>query len=339
MTSAGPLSHRSSSRRRAGLVLIAGLTALATACGGPGTGAAPSAGSTTTAAVPEREAPLVPPPLPVPPRYVAAADEVAPELKTVAAQFVEDLLTYEPDVPSSAADALPPADRDVAAPLMAGGVSSRAEVRFVQLGGLRPIVAPEYGSAMVVVEQTLTAADGGTHTEVRTVDVRLVRTGGGWVVAQLASAGGAPVPDPGELSPAAAAALGEPGLLLPDSARWDIADGSISDTLLEVAVALARVAPVQVTVLRSGHPQHVIDDRSEPPVSAHTEGRAVDIWAVDGVPVRAMTDEQVRELGQRILALPGVAQVGVPAGLDLDGPGPRSFANAVHDDHIHVAVR
>ncbi|WP_299958819.1 hypothetical protein [uncultured Modestobacter sp.] len=343
-----PVPGRPARARRGGSVVAAAATALLLAgCAATSSAAEPTAAggaagqSSQVQPAPATVAPApVEPVLPaVPPRFVAAGNEVEAELKTAAAHFVEDLGTYDPAAPSVRAAALPGPEQEIAASLGRADASSRVRVLFVQLGGLRPIAAPTYASAMVVAEQVRTGVDGAVRTEVRTLDVRLARGDHGWAVVELASAGGAPVDPPAELSGSAAAALAEPGLLLPDSARWDIAAGLAQDQMLDAAIAVARQVPIQISVLQTGHPYTVIDDRPAPPVSAHSSGRAFDIWAFDGVPVHDLTPEQVRELGELVLAVPGVTQVGMPTGLDLDGPGPRSFANAVHDDHLHVAVR
>jgi hypothetical protein len=72
-------------------------------------------------------------------------------------------------------------------------------------------------------------------------------------------------------------------------------------------------------------------------LSNHAQGRAVDIYAVDGANV----------VEQRIEGSPAyslaawmhdlaVEEIGSP--WDFDGPGGRSFTDAAHQDHIHIAV-
>jgi len=121
-----------------------------------------------------------------------------------------------------------------------------------------------------------------------------------------------------------------------DSARLDILAGEISPVLLELMMDLADVTPYGVTVMATGHPYHVFGtDR----VSHHTLGRAIDIYLVGG---RQVVDDRGEESATRALvdwlyAHPDVVQVGSP--WDVDGPVERrSFADVVHQDHIHVAV-
>ena len=103
-------------------------------------------------------------------------------------------------------------------------------------------------------------------------------------------------------------------------------------------VRLAGVTPLRVTALRTGHPERVVDDRPSGPVSAHWLGRAVDVNSLGGVPVAESPASVVRGVVEAAAALPAVDQVGAPPGMDLDGPGRRTFTNLVHADHLHVAV-
>lgn len=93
-------------------------------------------------------------------------------------------------------------------------------------------------------------------------------------------------------------------------------------------------------MLKTGHPERVLDGRTAAPVSAHWLGRAVDLNAVGGIPVAAVTVADLRRFVEAAGALPEVAQVGAPEGLDRDGGGSRRFfATLVHADHLHVAVK
>ena len=69
--------------------------------------------------------------------------------------------------------------------------------------------------------------------------------------------------------------------------------------------------------------------------SAHSEGLAADIYAIDGrfVITQRLTDSGAYEVASTLLAN-GATQLGSPWVL---GPGgARSFTDAVHQDHIHV---
>ncbi|MBW2257500.1 MAG: carboxypeptidase regulatory-like domain-containing protein [Deltaproteobacteria bacterium] len=87
--------------------------------------------------------------------------------------------------------------------------------------------------------------------------------------------------------------------------------------------------------MATGHPYHVFEtDR----VSHHTIGRAIDIHRVGARQVIDDRDDgsTTESLVQWLWENSRVIQVGSP--WDVDGGSKRSFANVVHQDHIHVAV-
>lgn len=217
---------------------------------------------------------------------------------------------------------------------------SRGEIVYPQLGGLAPISpAARSASVMVIVRQQLTSSSGRSRDEVRVCDVRLAVQDGQWRVVELASVGGEPVDRPDGLDPRAVRVLDDARIELPDSARWDVHAGRISLDMLDILAAAAEQAPVSVTVLRSGHPRNVFGSAR---VSDHTQGRAVDLWRIDGQPV-VSTGAGAGPAGQLLRASfadERLAQAGSPVGSDLDGPGRRrSFVNLVHQDHLHLAAR
>lgn len=307
--------------------------------------ARPAAGPTATPPRPPAPSPSPSPTPPAAPRWAPLAAEPLPELKQVAADFVQVLATREagarPEDALAAADApllAGDAALAVAAPLFAEA-RSRAAVVYPQFGGLAPDgPGAVEACVMVVVRQTLVAGSGATQDQVRTCDVRLTRRSGRWQVAALVSVGGEPVDRPGGLDPLTAAVLDDPRLELPDSARWDVHAGRVAPDVLRVLAAAAARAPLSVAVLRSGHPEQVFGtDR----ISDHARGRAVDVWAVGGAPVvgQPLGAGPVRAVLEGALADPRVRQAGSPPGTDLDGPGQRrSFVNVVHSDHLHLAT-
>lgn len=291
-----------------------------------------------------RLSPVVPPV--APPAYAPPAGEALPNFKLTAGLFAQRLATYDAAgrAPSVAAPSGymggTPALSMAAGPLLTADRWSRAEVEVVQYGGLSPVTPrARSGVALVVLRQVLQSRTGETVTVRRTLDLRLSQRAGAWQIEALASAGGTAVGRPADLPAAAQAVLDDRRIDLPDSARWDVYSGQIAPELLEVLLRLADVAPLRATVLKTGHPERVVDGRAAPPVSAHWLGRAVDIHTVGGVPVAAAADAGVRRLVETAGALPQVAQVGAPAGFDLDGGGRRYFSNLVHADHLHIAVR
>ena len=87
-----------------------------------------------------------------------------------------------------------------------------------------------------------------------------------------------------------------------------------------------------VAVFRGGHPENVwATDRP----SAHSAGLAADIYAVDGRPVIAQREPgtPAYELAAELSA-GGAYQLGSP--WVFGAGGAQSFADAVHQDHIHV---
>lgn len=332
------------------LLRLAAVAAAATAtgCSSSAPGSSPTR-SPSPEVTPRPPAPSLPPALPAVPRWTPSPRETVPALKTAAADVVQALCTRRPG--QTVADALaslgpllsPRLDSAgalrVLAPLGEGRVST-GEIVYPQYGGLAPIAADATtGAAMVVVRHRMLSAAGVETTVTRTVDVRLERQGQRWQVTAVPSVGGEPVARPTGLHPIAASVLDDPRVRLPDSARWDIHAGRVSLDLLDLLAGATALGPVGVTVLASGHPREVFGTGS---VSAHTVGRAVDIWQLAGI---AVVDDRspggpTAQLQAAALLDRRTAQVGSPPGTDADGPrSRRSFANLVHEDHLHLAVR
>jgi hypothetical protein len=166
----------------------------------------------------------------------------------------------------------------------------------------------------------------------RTLDLRLRRAGGRWVLDQLASIGGDPVPRPARLPAAARLVLDDRRIQLPDSARWDIHRGAVSERLLRTMRAMAERQPYAVTVLVSGHPANVFGTSRR---SNHTAGRAVDIYAIGGrlVVHQHQGDTSASRLARWLDGRP-ISELGSP--WPLPGGDARSFTNTVHRDHLHV---
>ena len=283
--------------------------------------------------------PVQPPP--AAPPYVAPGGDPLPAMKTAAGLFVQALATFGPAAASSPPPGYvgSPADLDRAArPLAAPGQWSRGIIDFVQLGGLTPVSKrASSGVCMVVLRQELQAPGGPASTVSRTLDVRLRRAGTAWEIEQLAAIGNAVTADT-RASAVGRRLLDNLRITMPDTARWDIASGSVSNDLLVVLTRLAQVTPLSLTVLKTGHPRLVVDGRRRPPVSSHFYGRAADIFALDGVPIAQVPAVELRRLLAAAIGLPTVRQVGAPVGYDTDGRGRRVFSNLVHADHLHVAV-
>ncbi len=323
-------------------------TAAPTTTGAPATTAAQTTTSATTTSTSTTAVPTttvttstLPPqpseaPVPAGGRYLVSNSDVERDAKQLAADVAYSLTTYEAsDDPMERFRALSPVSgvdllAEAGAPLTHPGSWSRGQVIYAQLGGLTDTLA----SVMVVVRQTAGFGPETQFSVVRTLDIRLLKGDSGWEFDSLASAGGAF----GDLAALrlADSVANDPRIEMSDSARLDILDGAVSPTLLRLMSAIADRTPYGVTVLATGHPHDVFDtDR----MSDHTVGRAVDIYRVGD---RLVVDDRdpdsaTHALVEWLLERDDVSQVGSP--WDLDGDASRrSFTNAVHQDHIHLAV-
>jgi hypothetical protein len=340
-------------RRRLLLLLVAGVAA---ACGvrRPERGALPAptptpTGTPVSPAPPSREPPPDPPDPPEPapthppapdpaPPYEPVAAETHPNAKAIGAAIAQALTTYDPgetvrDVVARATDGRGrDGDVEAAGPLWHDDAWSRGEVIYPQFGGL----TAQRCSIMAVTRQRVGHADGREEQVVRTIDVRLRLEGGRWVHDALASAGGDPVARPDDLPDEAVAVLDDERIELPDSARWDIHRGHTSPALLALLTRLAdQAGGLGVCVLASGHPVHVFGtDR----ISDHTRGRAVDLHRIgDRLVIEDRADGSGTDRAVRWLYDDAAGPV-VGSPWALDGFGGRSFTDAVHQDHLHVAL-
>ena len=310
------------------LVVVLLATVAATGCSDTGTTppvrSERAADTTTSTSMPTLVAPTP---------WEPSPNEIEVELKTAAATTIEALLTYESGGGNVAAAAqrlaAAPADPAIAeksAPLLNAAASGAAEVLYPQMGGFTGSAA-----SVMAVTRVRTLADGNLRSATRTLDVRLVKQDNTWKAVDLASLGGDPVPRAAALSVVAQAVLDHDRIELPDSARWDIEAGKVDDTVLEILRMLGDDHDVEVAVLSSGHPIEVF---GTPHTSNHIPGRAVDIWALDGLIVeqRGATSPLpglLRKLLER-----GVTELGAP--IDVDGRGGANFTNLVHQDHLHI---
>ncbi len=327
---------------------VAGACSAASLAGpGPAPGSEPAAVAPTSAAAPTVALTPSPSPSPspspvlelpaVPLQYEPLPGDVEREVKRVAGDAVQTLLTYgpddTPDEVTAAVGAGPGATSSVltaAQALVLPETGSRATIRYAQLGGYTELSA----SVMVVTEQQIYRIGQEPEVLSRAIDVRVDRgsTTEDWGLALIAATGGTPTPVPPDLSPTARAVLEDPRIELADSTRWDIAGGGISEQLLSTMLAMAEQARFSVTVVATGHPPHVwATDR----LSNHAEGRAVDVWAVDGqAVVEQRTEGSAAHRMARFLFDQGVPELGSPWA--FDGYGGRSFTDLVHQDHLHV---
>lgn len=347
---ADPLRALTRRRFLAGLGAVAAATTAACSSGSGGGRAATAPPSPPVGSdVPTPPPSATPSPSPTPvPGWRPPSTEVLPQAKALAAEVAELLGGSAPDADAvallqAAGVPLTPALAARSGPLLGPGLQTappaRAAVRYAQLGGLVPLaVTATYASVMVVLEQHPPAP----VPVVRTVDLRLRVTDGGWALDEVASVGGDPVPRPADLPAAAVAVLDHPRIGLPDSARWDVHAGRVDEQVLRVMTTLAEQFSYGVTCLANGHPVHIIDGQGTDRVSSHTRGLALDVWAVDGRPVREQASDPqspARRFLDAAAGLPALRKIGAPLGWDLDGGTSRVFDDPVHEDHFHLALR
>lgn len=165
------------------------------------------------------------------------------------------------------------------------------------------------------------------------LDVRVARDGDDvWQVTGI-EAGNPPAPVR-SVSALAERVLADPNINLPGPGRADIEAGYVEDSILSVLDQVAQTRVIDVHVVQTGHPVNIFaTDRN----SQHTLGRAVDIWRIDGQLV--VDPSTPRDLLVEVMTVAGPAgatEVGGP--FDLNGSRSGYFADAVHSDHLHLAV-
>ncbi|MCZ3388033.1 MAG: hypothetical protein LH645_02660 [Actinomycetia bacterium] len=206
-----------------------------------------------------------------------------------------------------------------------GGQEAVVQVIDAQYGGILAHAA----SVLTVVRQWAIGDDGAVTVRGTTLDIRLVTGQPRWVVTSVRPA------RPGraikELSRAARALLANDRVALPAAATRDVRSGAIDDVVLLALASLSGRRRIRVSVLRSGHPLRVFGtDR----ISNHTQGLAVDVWALDG---RSIIDTgntpTVADFMKEAVDV-GANQIGGP--VDLDGGGVTYFSDDTHQDHIHL---
>lgn len=299
-----------------------------------------SSAPSPTASPPPQPSPTPVLPRPLPPMsdvpgYALLPGEVEPACKQVAVDFMTAVMTTgtvaTADVPLDvriAAIGQPLAAAAPLLPLLPPGGASALEVVYPQYGGLSGDRLD--ASVMFVADHLVRPADAARPIASRrstTVELLLSRRSGPWTVTEVRPAVLPPAAAAGP-SAAASALLANDRVVLPAAARADVLGGGINDAVLAALAALSQRWQIQVQVLAAGHPVNIFG-RNE--VSNHTLGKAVDIWAIDGIPVTDRARSPWRDLMLAALDL-GAGEVGGP---EYVGDR-RAFANATHQDHVHV---
>jgi hypothetical protein len=258
--------------------------------------------------------------------------DVAPAVKLQAVRLVEAAGSWTPGQggAEAAADRLSQEgfDADLAGsltPLLAEGDAAVVEVVMAQYGGILASSA----SVLTVVNQWVLNGRGEVVPGGTTLDVRLVADEPRWRVTEIRPA--RPRRPVADLSRSARTILDNARVKLPHAAASDVESGAVGDDVLAAVNDLSSEYVVDVSVLRSGHPIRVFgtDRRSN-----HTDGRAVDVWAVDGRPVIERGGRDLVTRFMRDASQVGPYQIGGP--VNLDGGGTFYFADATHQDHIHL---
>ncbi len=286
----------------------------------PATGGTPSPSESTTAALPRTTI------------WRPSPREVSPNVKLAAVRLVEAAAVWDVGdggiaaartrVRASGNDPELAADL---APVVSDDPASAAQVVTAQYGGILAGSA----SVLVVLDQWRLGVDGRVRRRGTTLDVRLVADEPQWAVTAVRPA--RPGRPSGEISREAKQVLGNDRIVLPFAARRDVRAGVIDGSVLQALVSLARRHRLDVSVLRSGHPLRVFGtDRT----SNHTEGLAVDIWALDGRSIISSGYSKAVANFMRAAREGGAYQVGGP--VDLDGSGASFFSDDTHQDHIHL---
>jgi hypothetical protein len=270
--------------------------------------------------------------LPAPTAWRPAPQDVAPEVKQAAVQLLEIAGSWAPGeggVQSAkrrlGVAGYDPTLVDDLGPLLTDDEAAVAQVRVAQYGGILSTDA----SVLVVVDQWVRSENGRVRRRGTTVDVRLAADEPQWAVTTVR------VARPGrrapELTRVAQRLLENERVVLPNAAVHDVRSGIIDDSVLRDLSSLSSQHRLDVSILRSGHPVRVFGtDR----MSDHTDGRAVDIWALDEQPIiKQRRSAMVSDFMQAARSA-GAYQVGGP--VDLDGSGASYFADDTHQDHIHL---
>ncbi|MEO8330268.1 MAG: hypothetical protein ABI586_09700, partial [Candidatus Nanopelagicales bacterium] len=211
------------------------------------------------------------------------------------------------------------------APLLDQGSAAAIQVVNAQYGGL----LESSSSVLLVVKQWVLDSDGLVHRNDTSLDIRLTADDPRWTVTTVRPANpGPPNPPP---SNNAAHLLANGRVRLPDAARADVRSGAISESVIDALNELSRDHVLDVSVLRSGHPIRVFGTGRR---SNHTDGRAFDVFAIDGRLVVEPSNRDAVVNVMRAAAAAGAYQVGGP--VDLDGVATKYFSDATHHDHIHV---
>ncbi|MEY9839204.1 hypothetical protein [Streptacidiphilus sp. EB103A] len=328
--------------------LTAGLTAGAAGCSSnrqpsaAGSTSAPPTASTPSSSAPSSSAPASSSaaaspsaaPLPSTTLWQPSSNDIDPQVKLRAVQLIEALGAWSAGQQGTAAARakVSALGLDPSLAAQAGGLTGSApqaalQVLEAQYGG----ILTDTASVMVVCRQWTRGASGAVVPGGTTVDVRLSRSSPRWTVTALHPA--QPGAAAASLPSAAEQVLSSSSVTLPPAAEADIRSGQIHSSVLDALLTLARSYRIELSVVRSGHPLDVFGTTRP---SDHPQGRAFDVWRINGhAVVDPATSRSLIEGFMRAAAAVGSYNVGGPWQLS-GGTGNQFFSDNTHHDHVHV---
>jgi hypothetical protein len=324
----------SSSRPRSAAGSTGPTSAQPTASASSSSASSSASPSSTTAPTTSPSASPTAAPLPATTAWQPSSNDIDPQVKLRAVQLIEALGAWpEGQQGTAAARAKVSAlGLDPALAAQAGGLTGSApqaalQVLEAQYGG----ILTDSASVMVVCRQWTRGASGAVVPGGTTVDVRLSRSSPRWTVTALHPA--QPGAAAATLPSAAEQVLSSASVSLPPAAQADIRSGQIHTSVLDALLTLARSYRIELSVVRSGHPLDVFGTNRP---SDHPQGRAFDVWRINGhAVVDPATSRSLVEGFMRAAAAVGSYNVGGPWQLS-GGTGNQFFSDNTHHDHVHV---
>ena len=135
-------------------------------------------------------------------------------------------------------------------------------------------------------------------------------------------------------SASVAAVLDNPNIALCPACRQDLIDGVIDARLVDLLAWAGQGHQIAVSVLKTGHSRFVNGTNR---ISNHWEGRAADLYAVDGVAVSPSCDG-CRTFAQEVVGLGAGRpdEMGVPWADMVGAGGWNVFSDGDHQSHLHL---
>ena len=185
------------------------------------------------------------------------------------------------------------------------------------------------------LRQTTDAADAATTAvSVSATPVRAAGALAGPAIVRVSAGTPRTAPSTVEARPSTALELlANARLTLSESARADLAAGTVDSRVIAVLARILMKHRVEVSTLITGHGRFV---RGTTKVSNHVGGRAADIVSVDGQDV-SPSSGATRALMDELFAFPeSVRPTEIGGPWDLDGSDGVGFTDSGHATHLHL---